>query len=183
MDTGQPGDAHLGELRASARGWHGAQLAVLGFIGLCGVLQGQGDAALPRWLQILAGVLVLSALALACVATGLVAAVAWPVASGPTSTMPGGSGEELRRGSSRLRLGIALTFLAVVALAAATTTGWWPTAEQSPGSVEVTIGGRVLCGGLEAADPGQLALVAGGQRLVLQLSDVSSLRVVDSCGG
>src|SRR3712207_8556040 len=42
MSESQPAGAQTGrldELRASARGWHGVQLAVLGFIGLCGVLQ------------------------------------------------------------------------------------------------------------------------------------------------
>ena len=38
LSMAEVGD-RLTELRNSARGWHGVQLAVLGFIGLCGVLQ------------------------------------------------------------------------------------------------------------------------------------------------
>ena len=70
-------DDRLTELRTSARGWHGVQLAVLGFIGLCGVLSG-GSAA-PQWLEWLSMWLALAALACACVATFLVGAAAWPL--------------------------------------------------------------------------------------------------------
>ena len=52
--------SRLVELRASAKGWHGVQLAVLGFIGLCGVLQGAAGQDGPHWLQVIAGVLVLA---------------------------------------------------------------------------------------------------------------------------
>jgi uncharacterized protein involved in cysteine biosynthesis len=68
----------LEELRASARGWHGVQLAVIGFIGLCGVLKG-GRPDNPMWLQVLSVVLIFVALALACAATYLVARVAGPL--------------------------------------------------------------------------------------------------------
>ncbi len=70
-DSDDPGPAGAGvergrldELRASARGWQGIQLAVLGFIGLCGVLQ-RGGRSIPRWIQILAGIAALVALGLA----------------------------------------------------------------------------------------------------------------------
>jgi uncharacterized protein involved in cysteine biosynthesis len=68
----------LEELRVSARGWHGVQLAVIGFIGLCGVLK-NGRPDNPMWLQVLSVLLLFSALALACAATYLVARVAWPL--------------------------------------------------------------------------------------------------------
>lgn len=42
-----PGPAR--RARASAKGWHGVQMAALGFIGLCGVLQ-RDDGDDPRWL-------------------------------------------------------------------------------------------------------------------------------------
>jgi hypothetical protein len=65
------------QLRVSARGWHGVQLAIIGFIGFCGVLQ-DGRPDNPTWLQVWAGVLAMAALVLACVATFLVGRVAWP---------------------------------------------------------------------------------------------------------
>ena len=71
--------AEIDQLRTSARGWHGVQLAVLGFIGLCGALHDAADAPGPMWVQQVAAVLVLLALAVACVATVLVAIEAWPL--------------------------------------------------------------------------------------------------------
>ena len=62
MSAGEPAAPpdRLAELRGSAKGWHGIQLAALGFIGLCGVIQ-TGDSTDPRSLQVLAGILVLVA--------------------------------------------------------------------------------------------------------------------------
>ena len=73
--------SQLAELRVSARGWHGIQLAVIGFVGFCGVMQ-DGRPDNPTWLQTCAGILVLVALALACAGTFLVARVAWPLFGG-----------------------------------------------------------------------------------------------------
>ena len=57
--------SQLVELRVSARGWHGIQLAAIGFVGFCGVMQ-DGRPDNPMWLQVCAGILVLVALALVC---------------------------------------------------------------------------------------------------------------------
>jgi hypothetical protein len=118
--------SRLTELRSSARGWHGVQLAVLGFIGLCGVLQGTAGEDNPRWLQILAGWFVLLALVLSCVATALVASAAWPVYGSTRVDQPDvGDEKEIRRTAYRLRAGIAITFVAVTVLAVAATSSWW----------------------------------------------------------
>ena len=179
----------LTDLQTSARGWHGAQLAVLGFIGLCGALQGGGSDQ-PGWLQRLAGLLVLAALALACVATVLVAITAWPVYGGRAgATDPG---EELARGGRRLRAGLVLTFVAVAVLALATSSGWWPTEASSPSSadasslsggslVEVTTSKGTACGTLVSGDAGRLALDVSGQRFALELSDLRAVRPVVGC--
>lgn len=179
------GDEHeLTELRASARGWHTVQMAVLGFIGLCGVLQGAGDEGNPRWLQILAGALVLTSLVLACVATLLVATVAWPLrhGQGDERALAGG----VAAGSTRVRRGIALTFVAVAVLALATTSSWWPSAEPADaaaGSVRITTRAGVLCGTLLAAEGGRLALDVGGRRAVLAAGDVVAIAPVEGCSG
>ena len=126
------GRGDLDELRTSARGWHGVQLAVLGFIGLCGALQSGAASTEPRWLQVLAAVLVLAALAIACLATVLVAGAAWPVGGWRrTATADDGSGEEVQRGGRHLRTGIVLTFVAVGLVALATSSSWWPTKESA----------------------------------------------------
>lgn len=100
------GEAPLANLRSSARGWHGIQLAVLGFIGLCGVIQGNGKEN-PDWVSETAAVLVVGSLVLSCLAVGVVGTVAWPV----DGSRGGDEGSLLVQGSRRLRGGIALTFL------------------------------------------------------------------------
>ena len=175
--------ADLAELRTSARGWHGVQLAVLGFIGLCGALQGGGGDDRPGWLQDLAAVLVLGALALACTATVLVASSAWPVYGAHRDHHS--AADELRRTGHRLRGGIVLTFVAVACLATATSSAWWPTSAASGGAasalVEVSTRNGVACGTVRDGRPGVLVLDVHGQQLVLALGDVLSVRPVDSC--
>src|SRR3954471_20281102 len=114
--------SRLTELRVSARGWHGIQLAVIGFIGFCGVLQ-NGRPDNPTWLQVWAGTLVLVALMLACIATFLVGRVAWPLFAGPESAVADG---DLESEAQRLKRGLLLTFVAVALLALGTASGWWP---------------------------------------------------------
>ena len=53
----------LAELRVSARGWHGVQLAVIGFIGFCGVVQAVRPDN-PERLQVWAGIFALVELVL-----------------------------------------------------------------------------------------------------------------------
>lgn len=167
-----------GGLRESARGWHGAQLAVIGFIGLCGVLTDPGTG--PRWLQVTAGLLVLASLAVACLAVALVASVAWPLygtGPDPDAAPPGAS---QRR---RLRAGIVLTYLAVLLVAVAATSSWWPVEPDGSGQVEVRAPGGSVCGRLLASEPGTLAVAAaGGGRVVVRLSEVLSVSPVEGCG-
>src|SRR3954453_2235661 len=103
--------SRLEELRGSAKGWHGVQLAVVGFIGFCGVLKGEGSTA-PHWIEALAGIAVLVALGLACFAPYLVGRAAWPLygARVPERT---DDAREIALTSRRLTTGLALTFIAI----------------------------------------------------------------------
>lgn len=171
-------DDRLMELRTSARGWHGVQLAVLGFIGLCGVLSG-GSAA-PAWFEWLSMTLSLAALACACLATLLVGAAAWPLygARAPASDLAG----ELEKTSRRVTTGLALTFVAVVLLALATASSWWPDDNEADGSVRVqTASGQTACGRLGAGQTGTLALTSGGRSVVVPLEQLAALEPTDSC--
>lgn len=182
VPDGSGGSDRLAELRSSARGWHGVQLAVLGFIGLCGVLQRGSTAAGPQWLQALSVALVLVALAVACIATVLVALAAWPLyASAPATPADAGDGAELRRTGRRLRAGIALTFVAVAVLAVAATSGWWPRPEPGSGLVEVSTAAGVACGVLVASTDGAVALEVSGRRVAVAPGDLQGLRPVTSC--
>jgi hypothetical protein len=183
MDAKDQSPSRIEELRVSARGWHGVQLAVLGFIGLCGVLQKNAGSGRPDWLQTLTLVLALAAFAVACVATVLVALAAWPVYA------PRARAEDeeaaVASTSRRLRTGITLTYVAVAVLALAASSGWWPgvaSAGQNQGAVQVGTQGGQLCGTLaDPTQPGTLAVSAGGRVVEVALSDVTSLTPVDSC--
>lgn len=182
MDTDDQGVGRIAELRVSARGWHGVQLAVLGFIGLCGVLQRDAGSGKPHWLQVLAGLLVLAAFGLACLATVLVALAAWPVYA---ARPHGGEDAEVAATSRRLRVGITLTYVAVAILALATSSAWWPggtSSDQNRSAVEVTTRAGRICGDLGTpSGQGVLAVTAGGQAVELALSDVLSVTPVDTC--
>src|SRR3954447_17532223 len=125
--------SRLAELRVSARGWHGIQLAVIGFIGFCGVLQ-NGPPDNPKWLPGWAGILVLAALVLACISTFLVGRVAWPLFGGAQSAVADG---DLESEARQLRRGLLLTFVAVALLALGTATGWWPQPAGEKGGTQL----------------------------------------------
>lgn len=168
------GVAPLAALQSSAKGWHGIQLAVLGFIGLCGVLQSGTSKDNPEWVRNVAAALVLSSLVLACAAVVVVGAVAWPV-------RPAGDAE---RGAARLRTGIVLTFVAVALLATGATSGWWPVeddAGSAPSAVELTTRAGVLCGELQQSQPGTVAVTVAGRTVVVAVDDLLSVRPA-ACG-
>ena len=183
MDADDEGSTRVGELRTSARGWHGVQLAVLGFIGLCGVIQKDAGGTEPHWLKVLAALLVLAAFALACAATALVALAAWPVYGPHARTEV--SSEELADTSRRLRVGITLTYVAVAVLALGTSSAWWPGGSsdgQVQGSVEVTTRAGQICGDLvQASGQGVLAVSVGGRVVEIALDQVVAVRPVASC--
>ncbi len=158
------------DVRGSARGWHQLQVAVLGFIGLCGVLQ-RGRPEIPMWLQTLAALLIFGALVIALSAIFVVGRVAWPPAASPLDA------------GRRLRTGIRLTILAVAMLALGTLSMWWP--ENGDGGGQVTVqsaDGRVWCGHVTAARAGTVGVRTDAGSVVVALTDVAALQPVDSCG-
>ena len=176
----QAGTGRIADLRTSARGWHGAQLATIGFIGLCGVLQ-RGRPDNPTWLQVLAGILALVALVLACAGTFLVARVAWPLYGGRAARA-----DDMDREGARLKRGLVLTFVSAALVALATASGWWPqpaggTANTSAVvSVQATNGQR-LCGTLVDAGPGRIGLTGNGAPVAVSLADVATVTPEESC--
>jgi hypothetical protein len=182
MSELQEEPSRLAELRSSARGWHGVQLAVIGFIGLCGVLQG-GRPDNPMWLQVWAGLLAILALVLACAATFLVARVAWPLYGGREPPVTD-EAAAVERDGRRIKRGLVLTFAAVAVLALGTATGWWPQDTGGGGSglvnVELSNGQRV-CGSLGKAPSGNLSVSVNGNPLVVPLANVASVTAATSC--
>jgi hypothetical protein len=174
-----PETERLAELRSSARGWHSIQLAVIGFVGLCGVLKGEGSAA-PDWVQALAGYLALAALALACLATYQVGRAAWPLYDVRRGAPP--VSEELLRTSRRITSGLALTFGAVALIALAGLSSWWPSGDEAAGAaVELEAGGASICGTLAQAQPGAVAVDSAGRRVTVPIAQLSALRPADGC--
>jgi hypothetical protein len=159
-----------GDVRESARGWHQIQLAVLGFVGLCGVLQ-HGRPENPTWLQTLAAVLILGALITALAAIFIVGRIAWPPAG------------RAARPASQLRTGILLTFVAVAMLALATASMWWPQTHAAGSKLQLEAAdGRAWCGRLADAPAGAVGVETDKGTVVLRLADVAALRPVVSCG-
>ena len=173
----------LAELRGSAKGWHGVQLAALGFIGLCGVTK-PGESSNPEGLQALAGTLVLVAFVAACLGIYYVGKAAWPI-YGPDPLPAGGADQAaVDRASDQLKRGLALTFVSIALTALAATSSWWPTEEAGGGAtVEVQAsGGQTVCGELaQSTQNGTLRIVTDGQPVDVPAGQVASVRPVGSC--
>ena len=165
------------QLRSSARGWHGVQLATLGFIGFCGVVK-DARPDNPMWLQQLAGILAIAALVVAVLATFLVARVAWPLYGGRADASVEQDGRWLRRG-------LALTFLALALLATGTATSWWPQKGAGGGEaglVSVQAGnGESVCGQLGETSSGSVRVIADGRAVDVPLQNVASITSVTGC--
>jgi hypothetical protein len=175
--------ARLAELRGSAKGWHGVQLAALGFIGLCGVIK-PGESSNPEALQALSGTLILVAFVAACLGVLYVGKAAWPIYGADPLPVVEADEAALARASAQLKRGLALTFVSIALTALAATSSWWPTEDAAAGStVEVqTAGGQSLCGELaQSSQNGTLRVVADEQPVDVQLGQVASLRPVDGC--
>lgn len=186
-DTDLSGGGVLADVTRAARGWHGVQLAVLAFIGLCGVLT-NGDEGTPRGLQVTAGVLAIVALALSCLSIFLVASVAWPFSTAASDVSSDTRTRDSAPGARRLRLGVGLTYVAVGTMALAASIGWWPT-EASTGtdddggaSVEITDGsGRTACGELVEGPAGKIRLETDAGTVEITTSGVARIAPVPAC--
>ncbi|MEV5968375.1 hypothetical protein [Streptomyces sp. NPDC051921] len=176
-DGGGGGEVGTYEVQASARGWLTLQLAALGFVGLCGALKAGGSGSpAPRGVEAVAGVLVLLALLLACLAVYLVGRTAWPHAATPDAPADA---------ARRLRTGLVLTFVTVLLTALAATSSWWPAPDASASStattVEVTTSAGTVCGELTRGS-GALALSVQGRTIDIAVTDVLSVTPVAGCG-
>ena len=157
------------------------QLAVIGFVGLCGVLKSGSDAG-PTWLEILAGILVLIALVLACLATYLVGRAAWPLYDAKRQGAPEDEAGELARTSHRLKSGLRLTFIAVGLLALGSASSWWPSeADAGADSVQVQAQGQSFCGRLAEAPAGVVRIVTAGRPVEVPVQALTAIRSVDGC--
>jgi len=164
-------------LSASARGWHTIQMAVLGFIGICGVLR-TSDSPAPRAVQWLAAALAVAALAAASLAIFSVGRVAYPVddAADGASAVPSAG-----QAAARLRAGIRLTIVAVILAVIAALSGWWP-AKASTASVAVTgTNGQAWCGPLVSGPAGAISVRTGNGVISVPAQGIAQVRPVAQC--
>lgn len=185
MEASEPGAtrpgvapaARLEAISASARGWHTIQMAVLGFIGICGVLRTAASPA-PSAIQWLAAALAVAALAAASLAIFTVGRVAYPVddAADPASARPSGG-----QAAARLRAGIRLTIVAVILAVIAALSGWWP-ASASTAAVAVTgTSGQVWCGPLVNGAAGAISVRTGSGVITVPAQAIEQVRPVAQC--
>lgn len=187
-DSGRSDRRALSDLSRSARGWHGVQLGVLAFIGLCGVLT-DSDPGDPRWLRVGAGIAALLALALACLAVFLVASVAWPFPRAGTDDAEAPDPLETKAGRRRLRIGVGLTYAAVVTMAAAASASWWPDertsvsgAQDTAVVVEITDrNGATACGQLVEAPAGTVRIETASGTLEVSMTALAGIVPAEVC--
>ena len=172
-------------LSASARGWHTIQMAVLGFIGICGILRTASSTA-PRPVQWLAAALAVAALAVACVAIFTVGRVAYPVGDALD-----GAGATAG-GTDRLRAGIRLTIVALILAVIAALSGWWPAhassaapaaaAGASSAAVAVTgTTGQAWCGPLVSGPAGAISVRTANGIITVPAQDIAEVSPAGQC--
>jgi hypothetical protein len=179
--TALPAD-RLERLSSSARGWHTIQMAVLGFIGICGILRTASSSA-PRVVQWLAAALAVAALAAACAAIFTVGRVAYPVSetADGASAMPGAAAAA----AGRLRAGIRLTIVALILAVIAALSGWWPAASTSTAAaaaVAVTAAsGQVWCGPLVSGAAGAVSIRTANGVIAVPAQDIAQVSPAARC--
>lgn len=170
----------LGQLAASARGWHRIQLAVLGFVGFCGVMWASGDPSGPGWLQWLAAALVALALVLAALAVYLVGRVAHPFHDPAVDAQPADP-PAVANGTRQLRAGIRLTYLAVVVLAVGSLSAWWPDVAAADAVQVREASGRTWCGELVEAPDGAVRLDTADGPVTVPADRIATIRPAGTC--
>ena len=186
MEPRDDGAAHiaaaadrLDKISSSARGWHTIQMAVLGFIGICGVLRTTSSPA-PRAIQWLAAALAVAALAAACAAIFSVGRVAYPVDDPTDGTRAAPAAAEA---AARLRSGIRLTIVALILAVIAALSGWWPSASTTAtAAVAITsAGGQAWCGPLVSGPAGAVSVRTSDGVVTVAAQDIAQIHPVDQC--
>jgi hypothetical protein len=178
-DNPQRGTEALEQLAESSRGWHRIQLAVLGFIGFCGVFWNGAGSGAPGAVRWLAAALVAVAFVLANLAIFMVGRVAHPF-HGPTDPAGEANDTVIVSRTHRLRTGIWLTYLALALLVVATLSSWIPASSEGDAVASPDIGavavadaaGQSWCGQFIEAGPGGILLHSADGTIPIPLDGV-----------
>jgi hypothetical protein len=168
-----PGD-QLERLSASARGWHTIQMAVLGFIGICGILRTTSSPA-PHAVQWLAAALAVAALAVACTAIFTVGRVAYPVGDAIEA------GRAVTGGTARLRAGIRLTVMALILAVIAALSGWWPSSASNPAVAVTGTTGQAWCGPLVSGPADAISVRTANGIIAVPTQAIAQVSPVGHC--
>jgi hypothetical protein len=153
-------------------------MAVLGFIGICGVLR-TADSPAPRAVQWLAAALAVAALAVAALAIFTVGRVAYPVIDAADGA---GAAPSARQAAERLRAGIRLTIVAVILAVIAALSGWWPASASTTAAVTVTsTSGQAWCGPLVNGPAGAISVRTGNGVITVPAQAIAQVRPVAHC--
>jgi hypothetical protein len=184
MQPGEAGTARQAaaprqeELSASARGWHTIQMAVLGFIGICGVLRTTSSSPAPRAVEWLAAALAVAALVVACLAVFAVGRVAYPVAA---DTGDAGASPDAAGAVARLRAGIRLTVVALILAVIAGLSGWWPSATATTATAITGTTGQAWCGQLVDGPSGAISVRTANGVIAVPTQAIAQIRSVAAC--
>jgi len=160
----------------SAKGWHNIQLAVMGFIGLCGVLRMGNTPNGPEWLGWWSAGMVILAFVSSLLSMWMVGSVAFPLYNfGGDAQMPDGAPQ-------RLRGGIRMTFVSILLMVLAGLTGWWP-AGGGDNKVQVSdANGTSACGAwVEGAPAGSIWLRTSDGVVTINIRAIAQMNKVSSC--
>lgn len=161
----------------SAKGWHNIQLAVMGFIGLCGVLRMGNEPDGPAWLGMWSAGMVILAFVSSLLSMWMVGSVAFPLYNfGGESQMPAGAPQ-------RLRGGIRMTFVSILLMVLGGLAGWWPSGVGGD-KVEVRdANGTSRCGTwVDGAPAGSIWLrTSDGTVITINLRAVAEMNQVGAC--
>jgi hypothetical protein len=170
----------------SAKGWHTAQVAILGLLGVVGVSRGEAAlAALPDPVKYLVLSAVIVAFAAASTGATLIARVAWPLWREQAALDVNDDlavRESVLRGQRRLRRAVTATVVALVAMGLAFALSWWPAdSQKTTNNLRVRSGAETVCGELVTSSGTKLIIKVSGQEIAIPMSSVTTLEPVSSC--
>jgi hypothetical protein len=164
----------LETLSASARGWHTIEMAVLGFIGICGILRTTSSSA-PHAVQWLAGALAVAALAVACTAIFTVGRIAYPVGDALEGD------RAMADGTARLRAGIRLTIVALTLAVIAALSGWWRSPASNPAVAVTGTTGQAWCGPLVSGPADAISVRTANGIIAVPTQAIAQVSPIGRC--